>query len=239
MGLRLLLPPCADPPPCSRPQGRSAVALVVALAGCSDDPAEAPQPSPTEQLAAAKVAFDTAKTVQLDLTSRDVPPRENGVTQAKGAGVISATEPKFQGTITGTIKGLAGTIDVIAIGADTYLKFFTPDYKKTDFETLNAPNPAMFFDPATGISALLPQTANPKEDGKTRAGTEVLDKISGTLPGSSIEDLFHLGDGTGTYRRELRPHRRRPAAHRHPHRPVLPRGAGDLRREAHRLRDAR
>ena len=179
--------------------GPLGVALVVALAGCSDDPAEAPQPSPTEQLAAAKVAFDTAKTVQLDLTSRDVPPRENGVTRAKGAGVISATEPKFQGTITGTIKGLAGTIDVIAIGADTYLKFFTPDYKKTDFETLNAPNPAMFFDPATGISALLPQTADPKEDGRARAGTEVLDKISGTLPGSSIEDLFHLGDGTGTY----------------------------------------
>jgi lipoprotein LprG len=173
--------------------------LVVALAGCSGDPAAAPQQSPTEQLAAAKAAFDTAKTVQLDLTSRDVPPRENGVTRAKGAGVISATEPKFQGTITGTIKGLAGTIDVIAIGADTYLKFFTPDYRQTDFETLNAPNPAMFFDPATGISALLPQTANPKDDGKARAGTEVLDKISGTLPGSSIEDLFHLGDGTGTY----------------------------------------
>ena len=173
--------------------------LVVALAGCSGDPAAAPQQSPTEQLAAAKAAFDTAKTVQLDLTSRDVPPRENGVTRAKGAGVISATEPKFQGTITGTIKGLAGTIDVIAIGADTYLKFFTPDYRLTDFETLNAPNPAMFFDPATGISALLPQTANPKDDGKARAGTEVLDKISGTLPGSSIEDLFHLGDGTGTY----------------------------------------
>ena len=219
--------------------GPLGVALVVALAGCSGDPAEAPQQSPTEQLAAAKVAFDTAKTVQLDLTSRDVPPRENGVTQAKGAGVISATEPKFQGTITGTIKGLAGTIDVIAIGADTYLKFFTPDYKKTDFETLNAPNPAMFFDPATGISALLPQTANPKDDGQTRAGTEVLDKISGTLPG-----LEHRGPVPPRRRhrhvcRELRPHRRRPAAHRHPHRPVLPGGAGDLRREAHRLRDAR
>ena len=88
---------------------------------------------------------------------------------------------------------------VIAIGADTYLKFFTPDYKKTDFDTLNAPNPAMFFDPATGISALLPQTADPKDDGQTRAGAEVLTKISGTLPGSSIEKLFHLGDGTGRY----------------------------------------
>jgi len=176
-----------------------AVGLVVVLSGCGGDTPDAPQQSPTEQLAAAKTAFDTAKTVQLDLTSRDVPPRENGVMRAKGAGVISTTEPKFQGTITGTIKGLAGTIDVIAIGANTYLKFFTPDYKKTDFDTLNAPNPAMFFDPATGISALLPQTADPKDDGQTRAGSEVLDKISGTLPGSTVADLFHLGDGTGTY----------------------------------------
>ena len=176
-----------------------AVGLVVVLAGCGGDTPEAPAQSPTEQLAAAKTAFDTAKSVQLDLTSRDVPPRENGVTQAKGAGVISTTEPKFQGTITGTIKGLGGTIDVIAIGETAYLKFFTPDYKKTDLNTLNAPNPAMFFDPATGISALLPQTVNPKADGQTRSGQEVLTKISGTLPGSTVADLFHLGDGTGTF----------------------------------------
>ena len=174
------------------------VGLAVALAGCSGEQA-APTQSPTEQLAAAKVAFDAAKTVQLDLSSRDVPPRENGVTAAKGAGVISATEPKFQGTITGTVKGVAGTIDVIAIGPTAYLKFFTPDYKETDLDTLNAPNPAMFFDPATGISALLPQTADPKDDGQTRSGKEVLEKVTGTLPGSSIESLFHLGDGTGTF----------------------------------------
>jgi lipoprotein LprG len=179
--------------------GPVAVAAVIALAGCSGDGGDAATQSPTEQLAATKVAFDTAKTVQLDLSSRDVPPRENGVTAAKGAGVIDVTEPKFQGTITGTIKGLAGTIDVVAIGETAYLKFFTPDYKETDLETLNAPNPAMFFDPDTGISALLPQTVDPKDDGQTRSGKEVLTKISGTLPGSTVEDLFHLGKGTGTF----------------------------------------
>ena len=175
------------------------LALVVALSGCSSDDPGTPQQSPTEQLAATKTVFDTAKTVQLDLSSRDVPPRENGVTAAKVAGVIDVTEPKFQGTITGTIEGVAGTIDVIAIGETAYLKFFTPDYKETDLDTLNAPNPAMFFDPETGISAVLPQTVNPKDDGQTRSGKEVLTKISGTLPGSTVADLFHLGDGTGTY----------------------------------------
>ena len=107
------------------------------------------------------------------------------MTAAKGAGVISVTEPEFDGTITGTIKGVAGTIDVIAIGETAYLEFFTPDYRETDLDTLNAPNPAMFFDPATGISSLLTQTSNPVAAGQTRAGAEVLDKISGTLPGRS------------------------------------------------------
>ena len=179
--------------------GPLSVGLAVLLGGCSGNVDAPPEQTPAEQLAAAKTAFDAAGSVQLDLSSTDVPPRENGVTAAKGGGVIDVTEPKFQGTITGTIKGLAGTIDVIAIGNTAYLKFFTPDYKETDLDTINAPNPAMFFDPATGISALLPQTADPTGDGQTRSGKEVLTKISGTLPGSTVEDLFHLGDGTGTF----------------------------------------
>jgi lipoprotein LprG len=182
-----------------RPALLAVAALVAAeLVACNGEDAGSERP-PAERLAAVKSAFDAARTVQLDLTSRDVPPRENGVTQAKGAGVIDPTEPRFQGTITGTIKGVAGTIDVIAIGEATYLKFFTPDYRETDFDTLNAPNPATFFDSDSGISALLPQTADPKDDGRTRSGAEVLDKISGTLPGSTVQDLFHLGDGTGTF----------------------------------------
>ena len=183
-----------------------AVAAILAgavLVGCSGTDAGsegASEPSPAERLSAAKATFDAAGSVQLDLSSRDVPPRENGVTAAKGAGAISATEPAFSGTITGTIEGVAGTIEVIAVGETAYLKFFTPDYVETDLDTLGAPNPAMFFDPAKGISALLPQTGDPTAAGRTRAGAEVLDRIDGTLPGAPIKELFHLGDGTGTYR---------------------------------------
>ena len=177
----------------------AAVGVALALTGCSSEDEAPPERPAAERLAAAKAAFDASSSVSLDLSSRDVPPRENGVTAAKGSGVISESEPKFQGTITGTIKGVAGTIDVIAIGETAYLKFFTPDYRETDLDTINAPNPALFFDPTRGISTLLTQTADPVTDGRTRQGQEVLDKISGTLPGSSVEELLHLGDGTGTY----------------------------------------
>lgn len=172
--------------------------LAIALAGCSGGEAAPAQP-PAERLAAAKAVFDAAGSVALDLSSRDVPSVENGVTAAKGDGVISPTEPRFQGTITGTVGGVAGTIDAIAIGETAYLKLFTPEYEETDLDTLNAPNPALFFDPAVGISSLLTQTGDPKDDGQTRSGREVLTKIDGTLPGARIEELFHLGDGTGTF----------------------------------------
>ena len=187
----------------------AAAGLVAVLAGCSGE-AEAPQVPPTEQLAAAKTAFDAAKTVSLTLTSRDVPPRENGVTAAKGVGVIDATEPKFQGTITGTVEGIAATIDAIAIGDTAYLKLFTPQYEETDLTTLNAPNPAQFFNPATGISSLLPKTTDAKAAGQTRSGQDVLDRIDGTLDGALVED------------REQR------AAPRHAQGTVLPRGRGHL-----------
>ncbi|WP_377639911.1 LppX_LprAFG lipoprotein [Oryzobacter terrae] len=180
---------------------RSALAvagLALVLAGCSGAE-EAPTTSPAERLAAAKAAFDAAGTVALDLTSRDVPPRENGVTAAKGSGVIDATEPKFQGTITGTIEGVAGTVDLICIGETAYMKFFTPGYVETDLATLDAPNPALFFDPVKGISSLLTEATATTDAGQTRAGREVLDKVDGTLAGQRVEDLFHLGDGTGTF----------------------------------------
>ena len=172
--------------------------LSLVLAGCSGEDA-APEQPPAERLAAAKAVFDAAGSVALDLSSRDVPSVENGVTAAKGDGIISATEPKFQGTITGTVGGVAGTIDAIAIGETAYLKLFTPEYEETDLDTLNAPNPALFFDPAVGISSLLTQTGDPKDGGQTRSGREVLTKIDGTLPGARIDELFHLGDGTGTF----------------------------------------
>ncbi len=180
------------------------VALLVGaaslVAGCSGGEDAAPERSPEQRLEAARAALEATTSLTLDLTSKDASPTVNGVTAARGEGVVSTTEPKFQGTITGTVKGIAATIDVIAIGEDAYLKLFTPDYEPFDLSTLNAPNPATFFDPSKGIAALLPETAEPTTGGQVRAGREVLTQVSGTLPAQQVGDLFHLGDGSGTYR---------------------------------------
>jgi lipoprotein LprG len=184
-------------------RARSLAAALVATAallaaGCSGAGVAEDAP-PAERLEDARAALDAAGSVSLDLSSRDVPPRENGVTAAQGQGVVSEEEPKFRGSITGTIDGVAGNVDVIAIGDTTWIKFFTPDFEEADLETLGAPNPAMFFHPGDGISSMLTATQDPQTGPDVREGSEVLGTITGTLPGSTVEQVLDLGDGTGSY----------------------------------------
>ncbi|MGL5911925.1 MAG: LppX_LprAFG lipoprotein [Phycicoccus sp.] len=175
--------------------------LATLVAGCSGGGADdAPERSPAQRLAAAKTAFDGAGSVRVDLTSAGVPKVQSGVTAATGSGVISATEPKFAGSITGTIDGVAGQVEIVAIGETAWIKFFTPDFVETDLDTLSAPNPATFVHPEQGVSSLLPQTVDPAVGDRVRAGREVLDQVTGTLPGARVVELLGLGEPSGTYR---------------------------------------
>lgn len=177
----------------------SVTVAVVLLTGCSGGGEPEATADPKAALGAAKTFFDEAGFVGLTLSSKNVPQAENGVTGAVGTGEISATEPKFAGTVTATINGVSGSADVITIGDTAYMKFFTPGYNPTDLAALGAPNPSDFFDPAKGISQLLVETANPTAGEKVRDGATVLQQYSGTLPGSRIKSLFNLGDGTGEF----------------------------------------
>ncbi|WP_353951458.1 LppX_LprAFG lipoprotein [Knoellia sp. S7-12] len=176
-----------------------AAASLVLLGGCSGGGEPAAEADPKAELAAAKKVFDEAKFVGLTLSSKDVPQTKNGVTGALGTGAISATEPKFKGTVTATIKGVGGSAEVITIGDAAYMKFFTPTYNPADLADLGAPNPSNFFDPAEGISQLLVETGNPTAGDKIRDGATVLQQYKGTLPGSRIKSLFNLGDGAGEF----------------------------------------
>jgi lipoprotein LprG len=172
-------------------------AVIPFTAACSGG--DAKKADPKAELATAKQKFDEAKFVAFGLSSVNVPPKKNGVTGGEGAGEISATEPKFQGTVTGTVKGITGSVGMLAIGNDAYMKFFTSDYNKADLADLGAPNPATFFNPDKGISSLIPKTTDLKEGDRIREGKDILRQINGKLPGQPIKDLFFLGDGTGTF----------------------------------------
>lgn len=177
----------------------AAVAVLVPLTSACTSSDAKNGPTPASRLEAAKKKFDEGKFVAFGLSSVNVPPKQNGVTGGEGSGEISTTEPKFQGTVTGTVKGITGSVGMLAIGNDAYMKFFTSDYNKADLSDLGAPNPATFFNPDKGISSLIPKTTDVKDGERIREGKDILDQVTGKLPGQPIKDLFFLGDGTGTF----------------------------------------
>src|SRR6476659_5367463 len=132
-----------------------AIAAVAALAlvGCTSKDAPAKEGTPAEQLAAARTKLEKSPAVTFTLEATGLPGKAIGVSAAKGTGLFSP--PSFQGTLNATIAGVTGTVDVIAVEQDVYLKFFTPGYNKVDPATYGAPNPAELFNKDTGITALI------------------------------------------------------------------------------------
>ncbi|HHU10320.1 MAG TPA: LppX_LprAFG lipoprotein [Intrasporangiaceae bacterium] len=175
------------------------LALTVAASGCSggtDEPAAA---TPEEQLTTARTIFDDADAVTIALTSTGVPSEQNGVRSATGTGVIDGDTIKFAGDFEGRVAGISATVGIICIGADAYMKMFTPDYTPVDLDDLGAPNPTTFFAPETGIASLLDATTDVAPGGRLREGREILHEVTGTLPGEKVEALLRLGGPGRTF----------------------------------------
>lgn len=177
----------------------TSVPVLLLAAACGEDSSPAPQGDPKKLMASAATAFADAKTVAFTLTSKGVPDDLNGVSAAEGSGVIDPQQPKFEGTITGRIQGINGTVDVIAIGDQTWVKLFTPTYQSMDLAGMGAPNPAKFFHPTDGLPGLLTATTALSVGDQKRAGSDILSQVNGKIPAAPVYDLLRLGDGDGEY----------------------------------------
>lgn len=176
------------------------VPVLLLAAACTGEASDSgPRADPTELLQQASTAFAEAGTVSFTLDSEDVPDDVNGVSAADGSGVIDAAEPKFAGKVTGRVQGVNGSLDVIAIGNEAWMKFFTPGYEPVDFASLGAPNPATFFHPTSGLPSLLTATTDAETGEQKREGEDVLTQVTGKLPAEPVEALLKLGDGEGEY----------------------------------------
>jgi lipoprotein LprG len=175
------------------------VATALVLGGCSGDGDDegAPQASPAQALDAARDRLVSSPAVAFTLASEGLPSKAVGVSAAKGTGLF--TPPSFKGTLNATIRGVTGTVDVIAVEQDVYLKFFTPGYAKIDPKDYGAPNPAQLFNQQTGVTSLVDKTSGLARGPKQRDGSDVLDTFTGTVPGSAVADLFVIGDESGTF----------------------------------------
>ncbi len=159
------------------------------------------EPSPAERLSAAKATFDAAGSVQLDLSSRDVPPRENGVTAAKGAGSDQRHRTGVLGHDHRHDRGRRRHDRGHRHRRDGVPEVLHPGLRGDRPRHPGSAQPGDVLRPGEGdLRVADRRRGDPTAAGRTRAGADVLDRIDGTLPGAPIEELFHLGDGTGTYR---------------------------------------
>ena len=176
-----------------------ALLLTVGLAACSgsDEAPQVKKPTAAEQLAAAKVKFDAATSMHMTLRSSGIPESADGVLAADGSGTKA---PAFKGTLEVRISGFEAKVDVVAVDTLLYVKLpFTTEFTEADPKTYNAPDPARLFATEGGISSLMTATTNPVEGKKVRVGSEVLQTITGTLPGESVVSLLNIGDATKTF----------------------------------------
>lgn len=174
-----------------------AVAMVAVLGACSSADSSPKTTTAAQQLAVAKAKVDAATSMHLRLRSSGIPASVNGALGADGSGTHA---PAFKGTLDARISGFEAKIDVVAIDKLLYVKLpFTTGFAQVDPKTYNAPDPAQLFATEGGITSLMTATVNPVEGKKVRVGPDVLQTITGTLPGASVAKLLNIGDATKTF----------------------------------------
>lgn len=154
--------------------------------------------TPASTLALAKKTLDNTSGVHLKLTSAQVPANESGLISGDGDG---SHAPAFQGTIAVRIPA-AGTISVpvIAVDGKVWAKTpLSPTMAPLDPKAFGAPDPANIFARNGGFSTLLVTTTSPKFGAKRRDGKDIVQTVTGTLPGSAINRILNFGDATKTY----------------------------------------
>lgn len=173
-----------------------AAGALLTLPACSGGET-GPQRTAAEQLAAAKQHADSASSVHLTVTSRDVPDTAEGILGLDGVGTHA---PAFKGVLEARVRGINAKIDTVAIGPDLWLKLpFTPRHVKTDPASWGVPSPAQLLSADKGLTALITHTQNPQDGGQAREGQEVVRTITGTIPGANVAQILNTGDPKGTY----------------------------------------
>lgn len=190
-----------------RPTRRALVPLtvgaVLTLAACSGQAQEqAPTtsaPSAADRLAQAHDVLVDAGSVHLDLTGTDLPQDEKSyIISAVGDGTMEP--PAFTGTITAKLAGVQADVPTVALDGDLWVKLpYVPAHVRTDPADLGVPDPATLFDPQHGLVGLLPLTQDPQFGQKARAGADVVQGITGSLPGQAVSDLLHVGDAASSF----------------------------------------
>lgn len=185
--------------------GAIALTAMLLVSGCSStsgkksDPTKSGAQAQTasQRLGEAKKVIDAAPGYHFKLQGTDVPKTSSGVLSGEGD-VIA--RPAFKGTLNVQAGSLAASVPVISTGGKTWAKMpFAAKMTEINPNTYGAPDPNKLFSKDNGVASLLPQTKNAEFGGKVRDGKDIVQTITGTLPGSAIKNVLFMGDGSGTF----------------------------------------
>jgi len=189
------------------PAGIAAAVVVLASASCtSDNGGDSGGDSADEldaRMADARDALDNAASIDLQLTTEELPDGVEGLLAAVGVG---NHDPAFDGVVTVRSNAL-GTFDadVVALDGDVYAELpFSAGYTPVDPGRFGAPDPAELLAADGGVSDWLTSATQLSDGGETRDGEQVLSTVTGTLPGQSVARLIPSADASADFEAEFR-----------------------------------
>lgn len=172
------------------------IALLCLVAGCNGTEENAPaapdEPTAADVLAAAKERFDSATSARFVLTSADLPPGRATLVGGEG---VAARPPAFQGDLDVLLGGGTVTVSVISVDGTVYAKLpFATGYQETDPSAFGISDPATFLDPERGLSRLFTEMTDPELGGRSRVAGDVVQKVTGTVPGEVVDNVLTTAD---------------------------------------------
>jgi lipoprotein LprG len=174
--------------------------LILGATGCSGDDGDdgsSKGADLSERLATARTTLDDAESLAISLSTEKLPADVTGLLEAQGKGNHS---PAFTGTVKVALKGVPVGAEVVSVDGAVLVKTgFAPDFVPMDPASLGAPDPATLMKTDGGLSALLTETDDLEDGGKSRDGREVLTTIKGTIPGSVVSTLIPTAQESETF----------------------------------------
>lgn len=160
------------------------MAAAVLLGGCGGSSSTA---SPATLLRQAKATIDGTSAIHFTLaTSGD---RSASLALISGDGDLGRPDA-LRGTFQVQVAGVPASVKVAAAG-NTFLAQlpFSSSFQPTDPSSFGLANPAKLISPDGGLSSILTDVQSPRSDGQTRVNGEVLQQVSGPVPGTALSAL--------------------------------------------------
>ncbi len=175
---------------------RSAALAVVSVMGvgaCGTShtrPAAAPAPVTTTLLHRSRALLDATPSVHFALSSAGVASSTTAIT---GGGGDLVRPDRLRGSFAVEVGGFGAMVAVVETGGIFYAKPpFQPHYSVTKPSAYGLGDPAQLLRATNGVSSLLTTMTGVRTGGQVRVGGELLDVVSGEVPGSKVPVLPDL-----------------------------------------------